>query len=388
MATQKKIGSINMSQVIRTIWLYEGISRIEISRTLGLDKSTITKIVNTLLGMGIVRNVSEGTAGPQGGRKPVKLAINRDFGYILGIEIQTDRYMAVVIDLQGKICFSYSNLINFSRRPLKKVFLEILQTITNRIEKTKLLGIVLGLPGLINSDKGIIHRSKPLNIIEDVYFLDSIIDLIEVPLLIENDANSCCWGELVFNRANISKNFIFVLGELREHQSSSIGKHVLAIGIGVVIDSKVHYGENFSAGEFQSVFREVTNTTQFSLPDNQFSRIEADQEIRKAVFQELSKNIALLVNVFNLSQVVFGGAIEEYKNEIIPILKDEIEKNWSYEYNTGCRISFSHHNAQSVAYGSACMFLEYLFSTPEELVDPIIHSLVPGMSILYHGILT
>jgi hypothetical protein len=71
------------------------------------------------------------------------------------------------------------------------------------------------------------------------------------------------------------------------------------------------------------------------------------------------------VNTLNLTGVVFGGEITEYKEKLVPILESEIRKNWSYPNRVECSIDFSAFDKQAVAYGAAGMFLESVFTIPE-----------------------
>ena len=89
MKTLNAPGDLNISRVLRLIWQLKGISRIEIAQQLGIDKSTVTKIVSSLEEIGIIRAFAQGNAGPQGGRKPIHLEIVPDFGMAVGFEINT-----------------------------------------------------------------------------------------------------------------------------------------------------------------------------------------------------------------------------------------------------------------------------------------------------------
>lgn len=101
MAQLKRNRLLNTSRVMREIWINKQISRIQIAKNLGLDKSTISSIVANLLNDGIIREHAEGEAGPQGGRKPVYLTLNRSYACVLGIEFRPESYTAVAVDLQG-----------------------------------------------------------------------------------------------------------------------------------------------------------------------------------------------------------------------------------------------------------------------------------------------
>ncbi|MFW5802171.1 MAG: MarR family transcriptional regulator, partial [Spirochaeta sp.] len=71
---KKYIIGINDARVLRSLWIQKSMSRIELSRYLGLDKSTISKIVGNLLESGIIELVYEGDSSPNGGRKPTFLS--------------------------------------------------------------------------------------------------------------------------------------------------------------------------------------------------------------------------------------------------------------------------------------------------------------------------
>jgi len=130
----------------------------------------------------------------------------------------------------------------------------------------------------------IIYQSFPLKIKEAIDFYSPLERIISVPVRIENDANCCCWAELVHLKSMRPKNFIFILGEFRKEETSDREPGGLAIGMGLVLNGSVHYGENFSAGEFRSAFRTGDNKSQFSLPDEKIKLAESDP----AVFCEVA----------------------------------------------------------------------------------------------------
>lgn len=102
-------------------------------------------------------------------------------------------------------------------------------------------------------------------------------------------------------------NFVFVLGELRKGQTVGSEYWGIAVGLRFVLNGKVHYGEGFSAGEFQSILWKDANHGQFSISDEDSRRITSDPGILSKVIDELSAHIAFLVNTLNLTCVVIGG---------------------------------------------------------------------------------
>ena len=156
-----------------------------------------------------------------------------------------------------------------------------------------------------------------------------------------------------------------------------------AVGMGIVIEGKLYHGSNHSAGEFRSVFRSSDNRGQVSLSDQEASVVDTDAAVTRKFIRELSKNIALLVNTFNLEIVFLGGDIERYQSEVKEILAEEISNNWSYPDPVDCEIRFSSLRERAVAYGAAGMVLDRLFTgiEPVERVENIRFGgvdLIPG----------
>ena len=89
-----KIDDIDTLLVLRTIWLNQTI-KIKTLQTIYLMKdSELDKIITKLTGIGIILNEDS------------SLSINKDYGYVTGIEIRPESYTAVGVDLSGEIFFS------------------------------------------------------------------------------------------------------------------------------------------------------------------------------------------------------------------------------------------------------------------------------------------
>ncbi len=366
MAKEITVG-INSARILKALWNYKIMSRVDLARHLGINKSTVSKQVNDLISTNIIQVVSEGDSSPIGGRKPFYISLNPDFGAVLGVELQTDFYTVVIVNLQGEIIFQNKEDMAVGNKTVAQLFMEIYTSLLPKIKdlKLKIIGAAIGVAGLVNPYKGYVYQSNPLNITDtqDVYSeLDSLLDF---PVLIENDANCGAWGELAYSKETmVAKDFIYILGETRINKIANGNFKGVAIGIGIVIDNKVHYGEDFSAGEFQSVFRTGEYSNQFAISDEEAERYEESEELFDRIANELSKNIALIVNILNLKEVILGGRIE-YHPEMIRVMEKEINRNWSYDKPVKVRIRFSDLKELTVAHGAAAMFLEQFFSLPD-----------------------
>jgi len=361
----------NAARIVRSIWKNPRISRYEIAALLGLERSTITNQVSRLLDLGLVTETAEGQSGPSGGRRPIQLCINKDYGYIIGIEFQVEAYSAVAVNLAGEVL----SFRKEARAITPERFVDDLVLIVREFAEEvggmeRLIGVGVGMGGIIDSDRGIIHYSIPLRLSAPFAFSEAVAERLHTPFMIGNDANCCAWGELAFHKADGLKNFLFCLVQFREGDLARQEYGGVGVGLGLVIDSKVYTGTDFTAGEFRSAFWAEGNQGQFSIPFDEIKDVVRRPELMDRFVKELSKNLALFVNTLNLNKVFIGGDIENYSVDFPGFLEQEIRRNWMYPnppHYVGA--SYSSLGERAVAYGAAGMILYRIFTSTHLPVD-------------------
>ena len=229
-----------------------------------------------------------------------------------------------------------------------------------------LVGIGVALPGFVDPDRGILYASRPLELYEAVEFVGEARQRIElsIPILVDNDANCGCWGELAFKHSDRPSNFIFVLGELRKHTVEMDDYRIMALGLGLVLNGQVHHGQGFSAGEFRSINYNPGTVNQFAVSDDEARRFLQDPAVDSIIVDQLARHIAFLVNVLNLSKVVIGGPMEALADELTASIHNHIDMNWAYPDPVHCQIAVSRLGEQAAAFGAAGMFMEHLIEVP------------------------
>jgi len=362
--------SNNIIRVLKAIKVKPGISRIEISKQIGLDKSTVTVVANRLMELGFIEETTESLTPYQGGRRPIGIRLKENTGLILGLEIQTDYYIAVLMDLTGKVHRTTQGKVEGTKN-FFYTFLDIYKEVYKEIEELKLplLGVGIGTSGMINTHKGIISDSNPMGIHSPENFYEEIRAFLQMPVFIDNDANCGCWAELSDMNSERPQDFLYVLGEFRRariaQKEEGDDSHVIGVGMGVVIGERVHYGHSYGAGEYQSTQWKAPNKTQFSITDAQVKACKSDQEIFDLIKKELARDIAFIVNIIDLCQVTLGGGLAEFKDQLEPLIQEAILYNWSYENRAPVAVTASNMRKETVAFGAASMLLEHLFLTYE-----------------------
>jgi predicted NBD/HSP70 family sugar kinase len=317
-----------------------------------------------MIEQGLIIEHAEGQSGKNGGRKPIPLSINKDYGYIIGIAIQSGHYSVVAVNLAGDILETKEEDESITKDNLVLNVQLIYWEFLSRLRKYPgiILGVGVGAGGLINQKDGTIIFSVPLQISEPFNVIEEVSRKLDVPFFIENNANCCAWGELSFHKNTELKNILFVLVEFKQAVVPHNEYGGVGVGFGIVINGKVHYGTNSYAGEFRSVLCTDDSGIQVTLSREDLSKILQDPAVFERFASELARNIAMLVNTLDFSRIFIGGDIETSDIDFCHLLEKAIEKNWMYPVKRQIKIQYSSLGAQAVAFGAAGMLLHNLFS--------------------------
>ncbi|ULT58975.1 ROK family protein [Neobacillus drentensis] len=235
-ADQMLVKKINQKLILNEIVSNSPISRAKLSETIGLNKSTVSSQVTTLIEKNLIFEIGQGQSS--GGRKPVMLVFNKNAGYSIGIDIGVDYLNCILTDLKGNIVLEdYQPLVDQSSEDLKDVLFLKINNLKAKMPESPygLIGIGLCIPGLVNTEQKVIFTPN----LEWNYDLD-LKPLIEqefnVPVFLENEANAGAYGEKEYGAAKNYENLVYV--------SVHTG-----IGVGIIINNELYHGVRGFAGE-------------------------------------------------------------------------------------------------------------------------------------------
>jgi glucokinase-like ROK family protein len=377
---------------MNTLRLHAPISRARIANLTGLNKSTVSNIVNVLIDDGLVSENEQDSS--RIGRPSINLGLRPDGGAVIGLEIGVD-FINIV-------------LTNFAAETLWETVVETSPTqsqtsIINQAEKLidqalslteerhlRPLGVGIGLPGLVNRLRGELivapnmnWRNVPLRLMLNQRF--------RLPIYIENEANLAALGEYYFGVARGFDNFIYL--------SSGIG-----LGGGILIDGKIFRGRHGYAGEIghiqrdpqgekcscgrigcwetqvgpRAVLRRVRKELQvhsdqilFDACQGDFSHLTFDMVVnfglqgdsicRQAiedVARYLGEGIADLANIFDPDLVVIGGGFIQGKDILQPIIEKTVFSGALQPSADSLRIVFSERGVDACAMGAVAIVLD------------------------------
>ncbi len=228
------IKELNRSLVIDMVRFQGNLSRTEIAKQTELGLSTITNIIDELIKDNLVSEI--GTGDSHGGRKPVLLKFNGDYGVIAGLKIEKQQVKMCLSNLEGKIL--YKKQFSYTLKEASQLSTVIIEKLNCFIEQnecvSKLVGIGIATPGLVDRESNEVVYSPILKV--DHGDLKPIGRYFDVPLIIDNDANVFALAEKWIGAGRDYRNFIGV----------TVGA---GVGAGIVIDNMLFRGDFGGAGE-------------------------------------------------------------------------------------------------------------------------------------------
>ena len=346
----------NISRALEIIWRNNTASRVEIARHLDLYRSTVSNIINSLINAGLVVETEEGVSHPQGGRKPIYLSLNENFGSVLGLEIQPGHYKAVLINLCGEVIYKKSE--NYTTTNIEESVKEILKKVMPEIEQFNipLLAICTGMPGIIDSANSKIISSDPFEI-SNHSLKEFRENNLNVPFLIENDANCLAWLQLTRKRQTDLKDFIVLMAE--EHTNG------MGVGVALTFDNKVRYGKQFGTGEFISNSWKPDSFGQSGMEMEKRKKIMSDPAIYNEWIKEVFETLTPTISLLSPDCVFVHGEPTTKQEQIISFLKENVPQFFAVLEKSKCILEFAEEDSYEVALGAASMMLQKLFTLPD-----------------------
>jgi predicted NBD/HSP70 family sugar kinase len=374
----KRTRLINSSRVIRQLWLKDQLSRADLARLLELSKSSLSSIVTDLIEQGIVLESDIIEPGPRGGRRAIGLTLNRNHFHLLGIEIRSDSYTLLSVDLDGSILFSETVDTGFTAATFGQDICTLIDETCRKLEglNRPLLGIGIGISGIIDTERQLILRSVSLDFHKPFDFRKEVASKYPFPIILENDANCGAWGEVVFQRRREMQNFLFVLIEFWKGYKVKQGFPKPTIGIGFGFDGKIYRGSRNRAGEFKSAFNRDEHSFHQVVLDTTI-RVNDECPALRSYIAEICDNLAFLINTLDIGNVFIGGDIEAFRSFMPEMLRASLRRNSLEDREVECLIQFSSLGYHAVSFGAAALVLDKVLMDLEPLNGKTTESVYP-----------
>lgn len=362
-ADQAYVREINLSLVLRLIHTQAPISRAQLAVVSGLNKSTVSSLVDELLESKLVHETGSNTGGA--GRPATLLEINPQVGCIIGVELGVDFVSVAVTDFLGNILWRRREDAD-PTEDQDKMINQTLQIVKEAMSIGKkknyhFLGLGLATPGTVDVENGVLTFAPNLHW-RNVPFVKIFSEQTKLKVFVENDANAAAIAEHLFGTARHSQDFLFVF--------AGVG-----IGGGLFLNGELYRGRNGYAGEIghSPIMAEPSQTVChcgnrgcWETYANQYSiiqRVQARLEVRRSSiipklmaeqnaplsiplikqaadagdieaidsFTEaghaMGQGLAGLINIFNPEKIVIGGPLSVAGEYLLPAIKETVTRH-------------------------------------------------------------
>lgn len=336
-------------QIIRAL-LYEHKSITDLCSYLGISAPTCSSLVNQMINEGLI--IKKGHGQSIGGRKPDLYAPTPGNFFVLGIEM--DRYQTKVAILDNTFNYivpakTLSLDIEKEARPIELLHNLATELIENsQINKDKLIGIGVSMPGLVDAKQG--HNHTFIVATEQLKTLkEELENTFNRPVYIQNDVKCLTSAEKHFGLAKDKNDALLLFLDW-------------GIGLGIIMDGEIRGGSLGFSGEIghmpfkdegilcycgkrgcletvasgmalAKIVKEGIQSGQHSLlsnlPDSEIDKIEPQIIINAAkrgdqyaikiladIGYDVGRAIASTIQLFNPALIILAGRIAEAQEYI------------------------------------------------------------------------
>ena len=281
---------------------------------------------------------------------------------VIGIDIGGTNLRGAVVDSNGNIKKKYS-LSSEANVGIDNLINNLIDLINNLRADFKITGIGIGIPGILDSKKGIITQAPNIKNAANYPIIKVLNSRIKprLPLVIENDANCAAFGEYKFGAGLGLKTLIMI----------TLGT---GVGGGIILNGEIWNGAHGMGGEIghikiypdgnkcncgnrgclesysslvgiknmikngvkenkinKKLLQKIKSTKQDKLPELFYEEAKSGNSFSKRLWEEFGKalgiGISSLTNLLNVEIVVIGGGIANAWQMFIPSTKKAVKEN-------------------------------------------------------------
>ncbi|MEP2531426.1 ROK family transcriptional regulator [Shimia sp.] len=212
------------------------IGRAEIARASGLSTQAVSNIIADLLADGLI--VEKGYRAASRGLPVAQYALNPDGGFAVGIEIRPDAISAALLNLCGEpVALKRKKMAIRNRADVARAVGDMKTAVVESagVSESALLGVGVVMPGPFGKT-GLRGGATELAIWDDTSPQSWLSDVLELPVVVENDANAAAISEKVSGVAQGLESYAYIY-------------FGAGLGLGVVHKGRLMAGAFGNAGE-------------------------------------------------------------------------------------------------------------------------------------------
>ncbi len=300
-ATHQQTRTFNQRLLLRALHDHSPLSRADLARLTGLTRTSVGDLVGSLIDDGLIEEAGRGRSS--GGKSPILLRVAPDGRHLIGLDLGEAQFSGAVVNLRGDILRSIDLPLEGRNGEAAVELVYLLVDALRADDRSPLLGIGIGAPGVIDTSSGTVRWSVNLDW-ADLRLGPLVESRYGVPVVVANDSHAAALAELTFFRRPRPNNLIVI----------KVGR---GVGAGIIVNGQLFQGDGYGAGEFGHVSlghdgapcrcgREGCLETRTSVP----ALVDAAGAVEPTVTDEISLVNAFRAGVASVCRIVLDAARE------------------------------------------------------------------------------
>ena len=237
--------------------------------------------------------------------------------------------------------------------------LDDLHFLIGKFLNDKIAGIGIGVPSLVDPEKGIVYDATNIPAWKEVHLKEQIEAKYGIPVYVNNDANCFVMGEKYFGKGKDYKNIVGLI----------IGT---GLGSGLVFNNHLYAGENYGAGEFGMIpFREHDFEyycsgqffeNEYGVPGEEIKqRAEQGDVEALEIFTKFGSNLGEAIKVIMLAVdpeiFILGGSVSKSYEFFKDAMRESIRKFLYVHSSDKIKVEVSETNHIAIL-GAAALYYD------------------------------
>jgi len=402
---QTLIRQMNLSVIMRHLRENAPISRASLAEMTGLNKTTVSSLVQELIDRQFVRQVGLEPAGSgrRAGRLGMMLTLDPAAGYIVSGEIGVDFIEVICTNFAPAIIWRHEEKIQpkmGQQEIIDRVLALLHQAADLGSESCRsFLGVAVGVPGLVDQSSGDLLFAPNLGW-KDIPLREILQSSISAPVVVENEASISALGEYYFGAAQGYEELLYIslgvgLGSGIVHAgqlyngSTSVGTEIghmtmdpdgLLCSCGnrgcwetqVSQQALFRYINDALKSEHASLLSRKTggNTNLLTVQMVVEAAREGDALALDGLImigRYLGIGIASLVNALNPDLIVLGGILSLASEFLLPVV-DEVLDQRALQWNRDAtKVVTAKHGLDACVMGGVAKIYQTVLAEPNKL---------------------